>query len=124
MELPPRSSFTRSGRSFGADAISRWKSSSVFTGWPFSSRITSRGGIIDRFAVELQDDVPRPKSGLRGRARRHDLGHQHALRVLRSERLRELGREWLDADAEPAAGDLARGHDLRVDVTREVGGDG
>src|SRR5207248_3178104 len=74
-------------------------------------------------AVDLLDDVAALDAGLGCGAVGYDLVDEHALRLLGAELAREVRRERLDRDAEPAADHAALVAELRVDLARHVGRD-
>src|SRR5947207_743006 len=78
---------------------------------------------LELLAVELEQDVAALDAGLGRGAVRYDLVDEHALRLLGTELAREVGRERLDRDAEPAADHAALVAELRVDLARHVGRD-
>src|SRR3989454_2134433 len=81
-------------------------------------------GALEPLAVELYEDVTSLDPGLCGRAVGHDVAHEHAHRVLDAELARQLGRQRLDLDTEPAAGHAPLVEQLGVNLARHVRRDG
>src|SRR6185437_237613 len=79
---------------------------------------------LDRLAVEADDDVARLDPGGGGRTVAIDVGDQRTLGTIEAEVLGDRRRHRLDADAEPAALDLAGGAQLLDDRPRQVGRNG
>src|SRR2546429_1730041 len=79
--------------------------------------------VLDWRAVERDDHVVLRQARHRGGAPRVDAGDHRAARVPQAERLRELRRERLQRDADPATRDLAAVDELARHALDHVGGD-
>src|SRR5688572_10155815 len=80
--------------------------------------------LVDTFSVVGHDYVAQPQARLLGRRADFDVDDDDAVRVVDAERLRELLRQRLDPDAEPAARHLAGLAKLARDVERRFDRDG
>src|ERR1043165_7255858 len=80
--------------------------------------------LVDRLAVEADDDVAGLEAGLLRRAAGLDLGDERAARSVEAEGLGERRRYFLHADAEASALDLAVREQLLLDADRRIDRDG
>jgi len=83
-----------------------------------------RGGILDLFAVELEDDVAGLDAGAGGGAVRYDVGDQRAHRLVEAEGFGQAAVDGLDGDTEIAALDFAARLELFNDVHGRIDGHG
>src|SRR6516162_36340 len=76
--------------------------------------------VVDRRAVDRDDEIVGPQAGAFGRRARLDAGNHRPLGVSRAERLRDIGSEVLDRYPDVAAFDLAAADQLLHDLARHV----
>ena len=75
---------------------------------------------MNALSVHLLDDVARAQPGLRSRARLDDVADQRAAAGFGTEAARKLGRELLEAHADPSPCHLSARPQLARDVAGEV----
>src|SRR6516225_9627952 len=76
--------------------------------------------VVDRRAVDRDDEIVGPQAGAFGRRAGHDAGDHRSLSVGRAECLRDIGSEILDRHPDLAAFDLAAADQLLHHLARHV----